>query len=343
VCELAVTIKDVAKVANVTPSTVSRVISNSPRISEKTKRKVRKAMEELGYLPNFKARSLANRSTQTIGLVMPNSTDKVFQNPFFPEVIRGISKIAHSMEYALHISTGETEEEIYEGLVRMVQSGRVDGVILLYSRINDNVMSYLEEKKFPYTIIGKPYINSDGISHVDNDNFSAAKEVTKYLLKLGHKRIGFVAGSLKLMVTLERKRGYESALLDAEITINNDYIVHEEFLREGGQEAISELLSLKEPPTALVVADDLMAFGMLNTLDEMGLRVPDDISIISFNNLLLSEVSRPPLTSVDINIYNLGLQSAKCLIEKIKQPDEPAKRIIIPYKVIERNSCNRLS
>ncbi|OAS86838.1 MULTISPECIES: LacI family DNA-binding transcriptional regulator [Metabacillus] len=340
---MAVTIKDVAKVANVTPSTVSRVISNSPRISEKTKRKVRQAMEELGYLPNFKARSLANRSTQTIGLVMPNSTDKVFQNPFFPEVIRGISKIAHSMEYALHISTGETEEEIYEGLVRMVQSGRVDGVILLYSRINDNVMSFLEEKKFPYTIIGKPYLNSDEISHVDNDNFSAAKEVTKYLLKLGHKRIGFVAGSLNLMVTLERKRGYESALLDSDITINNDYIVHEEFLREGGQEAISELLSLKEPPTSLVVADDLMAFGMLNTLDEMGLRVPDDISIISFNNLLLSEVSRPPLTSVDINIYNLGLQSAKCLIEKIKQPDEPAKRIIIPYKVIERNSCKKLS
>lgn len=339
---MRVTIKDVAKIANVTPSTVSRVIANNPRISEKTKRKVRKVMEELGYHPNFKARSLASGSTQTIGLVMPNSTDKVFQNPFFPEVIRGISKTAHSMEYALHISTGETEEEIFEGVVRMVQSGRVDGVILLYSRINDKVMTFLVEKDFPFTIIGKPYNNIDRISHVDNDNFSASKEVTEYLLRLGHRRIGFVAGSIKLMVTLDRQRGYETALIDSEISVNKDYIVHEEFLREGGQEAISELLSLKEPPTALVVADDLMAFGMLNTLDEIGLCVPDDISIVSFNNLLLSEVSRPPLTSVDVNIYNLGLQAAKCLIEKIKQPDEPAKRITIPYKMIERNSCKKI-
>jgi DNA-binding LacI/PurR family transcriptional regulator len=299
-------------------------------------------MEELGYHPNFKARSLVNGSTQTIGLVMPNSTEKVFQNPFFPEVIRGISKTAHSMEYSLLISTGETEEEIYDGVFRMVQSGRVDGVILLYSRMNDKVMTFLWEKDFPFTIIGKPYHNIDRTSHVDNDNFSAAKEVTQYLLGLGHKRIGFVAGSLKLMVTIDRKRGYETALLDAGISINNDYIVHEEFLMEGGKEAISELISLNEPPTALVVADDLMAFGMFNTLDRMGLRVPDDLSIVSFNNLLLSEVSRPPLTSVDVNIYNLGLQSAKCLIEKINQPDEPAKRIIIPHKMIERNSCKKI-
>ncbi|MGM0878363.1 MAG: LacI family DNA-binding transcriptional regulator [Bacillota bacterium] len=339
---MAVTIKDVAKVANVTPSTVSRVIANNPRISEKTKKKVRMVMEELGYHPNFKARSLVSGSTQTIGLVMPNSTEKVFQNPFFPEVIRGISKTAHSMEYALLISTGETEEEIFEDVFHMVQGGRVDGVILLYSRINDKVMTFLEEKDFPFTIIGKPYNNIDSTSHVDNDNFSAAKEVTQYLLSLGHRRIGFVAGSLKLMVTIDRKRGYETALLDAGISINYDYIVHEEFLMEGGKEAISELLSLKEPPTALVVADDLMAFGMFNTLERMGLRVPDDLSIVSFNNLLLSEVSRPPLTSVDVNIYNLGLQSAKCLIEKIKQPDEPAKRIIIPHKMIERNSCKKI-
>ncbi|KAA9029947.1 LacI family DNA-binding transcriptional regulator [Niallia endozanthoxylica] len=339
---MAITIKDVAKAANVTPSTVSRVIADNPRISNKTKRKVRQVMEELGYQPNYKARNLASRTTQTIGLVMPNSTDQVFQNPFFPEVIRGISKMAHMTEYAIQFSTGETEEEIYDGVVQMVQSGRVDGVILLYSRMNDRVRAFLEEKAFPYTMIGKPSYDVEKISHVDNDNFSAAKEVTEYLLQLGHTKIGFVGGSTSLMVTLDRQQGYETALKEAGIPICEEYIVHEDFLIEGGKQAISELLSLKETPTALVVVDDLMAFGIINTLEKMGLRVPDDISIVGFNNLLLSEISQPPLTTVNINIFDLGYHAAKNLIEIINNPDEPAKRIIVPYQMTVRGSCKKL-
>lgn len=339
---MAVTIKDVAKAANISPSTVSRVIDDHPKISEATKKRVRKVMKELGYYPNFKARSLARRSTQTIGLVMPSSTDIVFQNPFFPEVIRGISKTAYKMEYALHFSTGETKDEIYEGVVRMVQTGRVDGIILLYSRINDRVMTFLQEKNFPYTMIGKPSYQIDQISHVDNDNYSATKAVTEYLLSLGHNKIGFVGGSKTLMVTLDRLRGYETALKEAGIPISQDYIVHEEFLLQGGQDAISELLSLKEAPTALVVIDDLMALGIINKLEKMGLSVPHDISIVSFNNLLLSEISNPPLTSVDIDIFHLGMHAAKILIEKIKNPDEPEKRIIVPYKMVIRNSCRKI-
>jgi DNA-binding LacI/PurR family transcriptional regulator len=116
--------------------------------------------------------------------------------------------------------------------------------------------------------------------------------------------------------------------------------MHEEFLKEGGQEAMKELLSLAEPPTALVVADDLMALGVLNTLDEMNLRVPDDISIVSFNNTLLSEISRPPLTSVDIHIFQLGYEAAKNLIEKIVNPNEPIKRVIVPHRLVKRFSCD---
>lgn len=340
---MGVTIKDVAKHANVAPSTVSRVIADNPRISHKTKLRVKAVMEELGYHPNFNARSLANKSTQAIGLVMPSSTEKVFQNPFFPEVIRGISKIAHDKEYALHISTGETENEIYEGVVRMVQGGRVDGVILLYSRVNDKVTNFLQDKKFPYTMIGKPHQYVDGTTHVDNDNYGAARSVTDYLLSLGHKCIGFVGGNLDLLVTVDRQRGYEEALTAANIPIREEYMVYEEFLREGGQEAIAELMSLSKPPSALVVADDLMALGMLNTLDEMKIRVPEDLSIVSFNNLLLSEISRPPLTTVDVNIYQLGFQAAKCLIEKVKYPLEPAKRVIVPFNMIERNSCTNFT
>lgn len=337
---MAVTIKDVAKLAKVAPSTVSRVIANNPRISEKTKKKVREAMDELGYHPNFIARSLASQSTQAIGLVMPSSTDVVFQNPFFPTVLRGLSEGAHEKHYALYMTTGKTDNEILDGVTQMVQGGRVDGVVLLYSKIEDKVLMYLQERGIPFVVIGKPFKHMEEITHVDNDNFRATKGVTEYLIQLGHDHIAFVGGNLNLVVTVERLLGYEKALREAGISLNDEYIVHEEFLREGGQEAVRELLSLKVPPTALVVADDLMALGVLNTLDELGIKVPEDISIISFNNVLVSEMSRPPLTSVDINIFDLGFEAARSLIQKIENPKEPIKRIIIPHQIVKRFSCS---
>lgn len=336
---MAVTIKDVAKLAGVAPSTVSRVIANSPKISEKTKMVVRESMEQLGYHPNFNARSLANCSSQALGLIMPSSANEAFQNPFFPEVIRGISTIAHKKEYAILMSTGQTEKEIFEGVKRMVQGGRVDGIFLLYSREDDLIQKYLHDLDFPFTVIGKPYRNVDSTIHVDNDNFGAAKSVTECLIQLGHKRIGFIGGDINLVVTKERQAGYQEALQNANLEIKEQYIVHEEFLKEGGKEAVSGLMSLDERPDALVVVDDLMAVGVLNMLNEMKIKVPDEISVISFNNSMLAEFSHPPLTSVDINIFELGYQAAKHLIEKINNPQEPAKRIIVPYKIIERSSC----
>jgi DNA-binding LacI/PurR family transcriptional regulator len=337
---MAVTIKDVAKLANVAPSTVSRVIANSSRISEKTKEKVREAMEQLGYHPNFIARSLASQSTQAIGLVMPSSTDKVFQNPFFPTVLAGISEGANERQYALFMTTGKTEEETFDGVVQMVQGGRVDGVILLYSKVEDSILTYLKQRKFPFVVIGKPFKHVEEITHVDNDNFRAAREVTEHLIHLGHKSIAFIGGDLDLVVTVERLLGYEKALRDYHLPLKREYIMHEEFLKEGGQGAVKELFSLEEPPTALVVTDDLMALGVLNTLDEMGIMVPSDVSVISFNNVMLSEMSRPPLTSVDIGIFDLGFEAAKSLIQKIENPKEPVKRIIIQHKLIKRLTCD---
>ncbi|WP_339063878.1 LacI family DNA-binding transcriptional regulator [Tepidibacillus marianensis] len=338
---MAITIKDVAKLANVNPSTVSRVIANNPRISEKTKRIVREAMEQLGYHPNLNARSLVNRNTQTIGIIMPSSAEKAFQNPFFAEVLRGISSKANQQEYAIYMSTGVTEEEIYRGVVNMVQGRRVDGVILLYSRVNDSIMNFLQEENFPFVVIGKPSNHPELITHVDNDNRNAACEVTDYLIQLGHQNIAFVGGSLELVVTIDRLEGYKQALQTADIAIREEYLFQEEFLKEGGQEAVGELFSLPEPPTALVVTDDLMAFGVLSTLYERGFRVPEDISVVSFNNVMLAEFSRPSLTSVEINIYQLGLEAVQCLIDRIREPELPTKRVIVSHQLIVRDSCQQ--
>ncbi len=340
VITLAVTIKDVAKIAKVNPSTVSRVIADSPLISVKTKKVVREVMNQLGYHPNINARNLVNQRTQSIGIVMPSSTEKAFQNPFFAEVIRGISSSAHNKKYSLFLSTGETEEEIYDGVIQMVQGKRVDGIILLYSRINDQIMEYLIKQNFPFAVIGKPDKNADSICYIDNDNIQASFEVTNYLIELGHERIAFIGGNPDLMVTTDRLNGYKHALTASGIPISKEYIVHDEYAKEGGQEAVNVLLSaLNQPPTALIVADDLMAFGVLSTLHEKKIRVPEDISIISFNNLMLTEFSRPPLSSVDINIFQLGFEAVNCLIASVQHPKKEVKRFIVKHQLIKRDSC----
>ncbi|MCM3773475.1 MULTISPECIES: LacI family DNA-binding transcriptional regulator [Priestia] len=339
---MGVTIKDVANLANVAPSTVSRVIADSSRISEKTKQRVRSAMKELGYHPNIIARSLANQTTEAVGLVMPSSADKVFQNPFFPEVLRGISTGAHENKRAIYMSTGETEEEIFAEVVQMVQGRRVDGLILLYSKVDDQVLSYLQEQSVPFVVIGKPFKHSESITFVDNDNFKAGKEATEYLIESGHERIAFIGGSLQLVVTIDRLTGYDKAIQKANIPYRDEYVIHEEFLQKGGKEAVCELLSLKERPTALVVADDLMALGVLNTLDEMGISVPEDISIVSFNNVLIAEMARPALTSIDINIFELGYQAVRCLIKQIETPYAVAEQVRVPHKMIKRQSCKTI-
>ncbi|XQY92966.1 LacI family DNA-binding transcriptional regulator [Metabacillus sp. HB246100] len=338
---MIVTIKDVAKKANVAPSTVSRVIANSPRISEKTKKKVREVMEELGYHPNFQARSLAAKSTQAIGVIMPNSAYYAFQNPFFPEVLRGISTSAHDNKYGIYLSTGSTEDEIYNEVTSMVLGRRVDGVILLYSRINDKTMNFLQSSNFPFVVVGRPDEHDERISYVDNDNIFITKQVTNYLIDLGHQNIAFVGGSTDFVVTVDRLNGYKLALKDAGISFKKEYMVFEDFIKENGRKAIESLMNLNDPPTALVTQDDLIAYEMISHLEDMGISVPQDISIVSFNNLMLSEHSKPPLTSIDICIYQLGFEATKCLLEKISIPDTLPKRITIPTKFIERKSCEQ--
>ncbi|WP_090868251.1 LacI family DNA-binding transcriptional regulator [Oceanobacillus limi] len=337
-----VTIKDVAKASGVSPSTVSRVIADNPRITEDTKKKVRKAMKKLGYHPNVSARNLVAKSTKAIGVIMPSPANTALQNPFFPEVLRGISSVIHDERYSMSLSTGETEEEIYQEVQRMVYGSYVDGVILLYSRINDRVTNFLLENDFPFVIVGKPYDHETEITHVDNDNFKAGKEITNYLIGKGHERIAFIGGSSELFVTMDREAGYNTALQEAGLINLDAYKIHTEFLKSGGREAVEYLLSLETRPTGLVVSDDLISLGILSRLEESGFRVPQDFSLVSFNNVYLSEITRPALTTVDVKIYELGAQSAKALIEKTQNKDEPAKRIMIPHKMVYRDSVSEV-
>ncbi|KAA0965543.1 LacI family transcriptional regulator [Sporosarcina sp. ANT_H38] len=336
---MSVTIKDVAAQANVAPSTVSRVISNSPLISEKTKRKVQKVMDEMGYHLNYNAQMLALQSTKTIGIVMKNSTAEFIHNSFFPEVIRGISALCSKHDFSISLTTGESEEEIFADTVKMIRGKRVDGMIVLYSKKDDKVVPYLIESGIPFVVIGKPLIESGKIMFVDNDNVQAAKEATDFLLNLGHEKIAFIGGDAEFEVSEARLNGFILAIKEQEMAISEGYIKNLQFDPHHGKQIVAELIGLAEPPTALVVSDDLNALIVLTALSEKNIKVPDDMSMIVFNNSVISKVANPPLTTVDTQIFQLGYESANCLIELVKDPEMFRKSIIIPTVIVERNSC----
>jgi DNA-binding LacI/PurR family transcriptional regulator len=335
-----ITIKEVAKLAGVSPSTVSRVISDSPRISDETKQTVREIMDELGYHPNAIARSLVNKATNTIGIVMPQSTERAFLNPFFPQALSGVSAAAHEQGYCILLSTGKSEKEQLESIQSIVMGGRVDGVIIMYSSVDNEVMDALEKLRTPIVVIGKP-LKSKATLYVDNDNVEASFSVTEKLIKNGHKRIAFISGSFRLVVSLDRLDGYMNALKKYEIPFTKEYIVElSEFIKEGAYERTKQLLNLEERPTALVVTDDVMAFGAMDAIKESGLSIPEDIEVMSFNNVPSAELTSPSLTSVDIDAFALGYESSKLIIEKIRG-EAKRDRVIVPTNIIYRESSLR--
>ncbi|HYF82536.1 MAG TPA: LacI family DNA-binding transcriptional regulator [Clostridia bacterium] len=334
---MAITIKDIARLAGVDPSTVSRVIADNPRISVKTKEKVLKIMEELDFYPNAIARSLANRSTKTIGVIMPHSTEQVFVNPFFTEVMRGIGVSALKQGYNVLFSTGSNSEEEYKATSRLVNEKRVDGLILLTSRIGDKTIDSLRKKRFPFVVVGKP-ANMEDVNWVDNDNQEAGFLATEYLVKLGHERIGFIGGEFTYVFMGERFKGYKKALDSYSIKFSKELLSLGEFVEEGGYNAVKKLLAQKNRPTAIVVADDLMAFGAMRAIKEQGLTIPDDISLIGFNDTPLANYVDPPLSSMEIFVYDLGYNASETLINQLQETDGHKKHIIIPAALRIRKS-----
>ena len=335
---MSVTIKDVAKVAGVATSTVSRVLSDSPKISEKTKKKVRKVMDEMGYHLNENARNLVQQSTKTIGIVMKNSTSESLHDPFFPEVLRGISAFCHKHEFNISLTTGETEEAIFKDVIKMVHGKKVDGMIVSYSKRDDQVVPYLIKCGIPFVVIGKPTIQTNQILYVDNDNVQATKDATEFLIKLGHDKVGFIGGDQGFEVAVARLNGYKEAIRLNDLSIPETYIKNPG-TPELAKQGVKELMSLDSPPTALVITDDLTALSVLLILKELRIEVPKNVSLISFNNTMISKFSSPPLTSVDTQIYQLGYEAARCLIDEIKDPSIVKRSVIIPTIIQERESC----
>ena len=339
---MAVTIKDVAALAGVSPSTVSRTCKNNPSISEETKERVRKAMAELGYEPNFQASNLASQNSRTIGIILPASAKEVYENSFYLEAIQGISHYCNGRQYMTTIVTGQDEAEILDAVRSMSRSGKVDGFIVLYSKKEDPVIDYLFNEGLLYILIGKATQYTNQTIYIDNDNLLAGREAAEYLYQLGHRRIAYLGSDSSLMFSADRKAGYQLALASHQLPVHPEYCVEVKNVSENNEEAIRGLLMQKDRPTAILVSDDILAVSLERVCLENHLAIPEDLSIISFNNSLFARLTSPQLTSIDIGAGQLGSEAASQIINHIENPNLLATKIIVPHHLIERDSCCKI-
>lgn len=339
---MAATIKDVAKLANVSPSTVSRVIAGSNRISSQTKHRVHQAMEALHYVPNANARSLARANTRTVGFTMARQADEAFSNPFFPELMRGMSATAQQKGYNILLSISSTPDEEAEKCLQLYREKRVDGLVVSTSRVNDPLIKRLDQEGIPFVLVGKCV--DQPVLSVNNDNVQAAKIATSHLLEEGYKRVVYMGGDPSLVVSLDRLNGYKQALIERDMRIDPELMIDAEFAVEDGYRALCELHNKGVSFDAVMATDDLLALGAVEFAKSRGYRVPEDFGIVGFNDSPMMSYVDPPLTSVKILAYELGMEAMELLLTALDQPEKVQTRreIIFPSELIIRtSSCRR--
>lgn len=299
-------------------------------------------MDALGYEPNFQASNLASKISKTIGIVLPVSDSEMYKNAFHLEAMRGIGQYCSQQQYMCTLVTGDTEKELIHVIKSMVKSGKVDGFIMLYSRKDDKVLEYLCNEGITFVLIGKAPIRTNQVVYVDNDNVSAAKEATDYLVDMGHQNIAFLCTDAKSIFIQDRKNGYMLSLAEHQIPFHPEYCVEQSYYHTENNRELEQLLGSDNPPTAILVSDDILALAVEETLVQLNKRIPEDLSLMAFNNSLFTKITRPPLTCIDVNPYQLGVEAASQVINHVENPNLLATKIIVPHKIIERKSCKAL-
>lgn len=331
------TIEQIAELADVSRSTVSRVLNNHPSVRPAVRDRILRVINENGYAPQAAARSLASRRTNVIGLVIPRSATVIFSDPFFPHVIQGITEACTARDYFLMLSmvTAEMEQGFYN---RIVRSRHFDGMIMLSSDVDDPILPRLMKDRTPLVLVGRhPYFTD--LNWVDVENREGSREAVRHLINLGHTRIATITGPLQMAAGIDRRDGYKQALLEAALPINPELIVEGHFTQQGGYEAMNQLLRLPEPPRALFIASDTMAIGALRAIHEANLSIPDDIAIVSFDDLPAASFSNPPLTTMRQSIFEMGSAAAAMLIALLEGEEHVVTHRRIPTQLVIRQSC----
>lgn len=335
---MAVTIKDIAEKVGVAPSTVSRALNNKGRVSEGTRERILKVARELDYYPNMNAKGLATNKTGNIGLIIDKRHAPI-DFSFYGPVVEGLEDEASKHGYYLILSTFTFDEPL-----RCVREKRVDGLILMGCDLPAELILSLKDK-IPLVLVDN---HLDGVDSVAADNVGGAYEAVKHLIRLGHRRIGFITERFKNLSFWERFEGYKLALKDHGLMVDEDLIA-EGIRGDYGYEAMKKLLSgrCRKPKgglkfTAIFAANDAVAVGALRAIREAGLKVPDDIALVGFDDGSLAPHADPPLTSVKVFRRRMGKVAARRLLKLVGKPNLPPAQIKLPTKLTIRESCGSL-
>lgn len=329
---------EIARLAGVSQATVSRVLNNDPQVNEEMRQRVLAVVESLGYVPDARAQSLRAQRTRLLGLVVHRAPSALAYDPFFSALIASIIDQAGKHNYHLCVDaarTARSQRAIYEELLR---TRRVDGLILVESETRDQRIARLSQEGFPFVLIGR-YQPEDALYSVDNDNIGASRMAVEYLIAKGHTRIAYLGGSAGLTVTRDRLQGYREALEAHGIPYDPCLALFTESSIAGGMNAMHDLLSLDQPPTALLAMDDLIAVGAMREAQRRGIRIPQQMAIVGFNDTPLCSLVEPALTSVAIDIPALARVATEHLIHLIEGRTVSPIRTIVPAKLVVRESA----
>jgi|YelNatPaOPRAMG01_1025707.scaffolds.fasta_scaffold02505_22 LacI family transcriptional regulator len=305
-------IQEVAKLAGVSPSTVSRALNGFPGISEKTRIRIIEVAKKLNYKPNYRGQVLTSRSTKTIGLLITDIT-----NPFFPEVVRGAEETSNEAGYTILLGNTSESEEKETNYLEFFSRGPVDGVIISASRISNEQIISLAEEGLPIVVINRVF-EHPSISYVATDMVKGGYLATMHLIRLGHSKIALINGPHHSEAAEKRLEGYKMALREEGIDYNPELVSYNVPIAESAYKEVIKLFYSKDPPTAIFAYNDLMAFGVINAAKELGIKIPEELSIIGFDDIFFSSFTDPPLTTIRQQKKDLGQKAVELLFKLMK-------------------------
>jgi LacI family transcriptional regulator len=335
---VTVTIYDVAREAGVSMATVSRVVNNNPNVKPQTRKKVFEAIERLGYRPNAVARGLASKKTTTVGVVIPD-----ISNSIFAEVARGIEDIANMYHYNIILCNADKKKEKEIRVINTLLEKQVDGLLFMGGVVTEEHIQAFSTSSVPVVLCGTKD-EASSIPSVDIDHERAAFDAVNVLIAEGHRDIGMISGTLEDPANgFARYQGYKNALEAANIPMRENFVRVGNYRYESGIEATKYFLELIPRPTAIFSATDEMAIGAIHTIQDSGLKVPDDISVISVDNIRMASMVRPLLTTVAQPMYDIGAVSMRLLTKLMnKEATTDHNQVVLPHEIIQRNSVAHL-
>lgn len=328
------TIKEIAKEAKVSIATVSRALHNDKRVTEETRELILKIAKKLNYTPNLLARNFVKKRSNLIGLILPD-----ISHEFFSEIIQSVDETCYNHNFFTTVTSSHENRSLVESVSVLSESSLLAGIIMLVPNMDDNLRTILNKSRTPFVLIsGDENIGNYDIVNIDN--YGGVMQMMDYLInEKGYEKIAYLTGPLENVDAKARKKAFKDACQKYNINCKPGWIVNGNFTRESGELGCAKILELKEKPEVIFAANDDMALGCYNTLNNRGLKIPDDMAVVGFDDIYYSGIIKPGLTTIHTYIDNLGKTAANLLIEKLDQNSVGPKKIKILTQLIARESC----